>query len=136
MNPIIRKILAAVAGILVGMIVNGGLITISSYIIPPPEGFDLTTTEGLQNGMKLMEPKHFIMPFLAHALGSLSGAFVAAYLAINQKMIIALLIGFLFMIGGIMMIMQLPSPLWFSILDLIGAYLPMAWLGARLAGVK
>ena len=136
MNPIIRNILAAVAGILLGMLVNGGLIMISSSVIPPPEGVDLTTAEGLQNGMKLMEPKHFIMPFLAHALGSLTGGFVAAYLAVNQKMILALLIGFLFMIGGIMMIMQLPSPLWFNVLDLVGAYFPMAWLGARLAGAK
>lgn len=86
--------------------------------------------------MKLMEPKHFIMPFLAHALGSLAGAFVAAYLAISQKLILGLLIGFVFMLGGIMMIMQLPSPLWFNATDLILAYFPMAYLGARLAGAK
>ncbi len=136
MNPIVRNVLAAIAGILVGMLVNGGLIMLSSSIIPPPAGVDLTTPEGLQEGMKLMEPRHFIMPFLAHALGSLAGAFVAAYLAISQKLILGLLIGFVFMLGGIMMIMQLPSPLWFNATDLILAYFPMAYLGARLAGAK
>jgi hypothetical protein len=45
----------------------------------------------------------------------------------------ALAIGFFFLIGGIMNVFMLPSPLWFTILDLAGAYIPMAWLGGLLA---
>lgn len=36
----------------------------------PPPCSDLTTEEGLIAGMKLMEPKHFLIPFFAHSLGS------------------------------------------------------------------
>jgi hypothetical protein len=32
-----------------------------------------------------------------------------------------------------MMVMILPSPLWFTLTDLLLAYLPMAWLGIKLA---
>ena len=133
MNPILKNILAVIAGILVGSIVNMSLITVSGSIIPPPEGADVTTTEGLKASMHLFEPKHFIMPFLAHALGTLVGAFVAGLIAANNKMKFALSIGVVFLIGGIASVFMLPSPVWFSALDLIVAYLPMGYLGGKLA---
>ena len=93
MNPILRNILAVIAGIIVGGLVNMGIITISGSIIPPPEGADMTTTEGLKAAMHLMQPKHFIMPFLAHALGTFAGAFLAGILAANRKMLFSIVIG-------------------------------------------
>jgi len=133
MNPILRNILAVILGIVIGSIVNMGLIMISSSVIPPPEGADITTTEGLKAAMHLFEPKHFIFPFLAHALGTLVGAFVAALIASSHKMKFALVIGAFFLVGGIASIFMLPSPTWFTILDLVGAYLPIAWIGGFLA---
>ena len=65
---ILRNVLAVIVGILVGSVVNMALINLSSSIIPPPLGVDVTTEEGLKAGIHLFEPKHFIMPFLAHAL--------------------------------------------------------------------
>jgi hypothetical protein len=35
----------------------------------------------------------------------------------------------MFLLGGIANVAMLPAPLWFSALDLLLAYLPMAWLG-------
>lgn len=133
MNPILRNILAIILGVVIGGIVNMGLIMISGSVIPPPEGADVTTTEGLQAAMHLFEPKHFVFPFLAHALGTLVGAFIAALVADNHKIKFALVIGVFFLIGGIMSIFMLPSPTWFSILDLVGAYIPMAWIGGLIA---
>ena len=78
MNPILRNILAVIGGMLVGSVVNMGLIMVSGYIIPPPEGADVTTMEGLAATMHLFEPRHFIFPFLAHAFGTLAGAWLAA----------------------------------------------------------
>lgn len=129
----IRNILAVLAGAILGSMVNMGIIMLSSSIIPPPEGADLTTEAGLKASMHLMQPKHFIMPFLAHALGTLAGAFVTAIIALSHKMNLALAIGVLFLAGGISMVFMLPSPIWFTLLDLIGAYLPMAYLGGKLA---
>jgi len=136
MNPIIRNILAVVAGIIIGGAVNMGIILISSSIIPPPEGADITTMEGLKASMHLMQPKHFIMPFLAHALGTLVGAYIAATIAVNHKLKFALAIGGWFLLGGIVNIFMLPSPIWFTVVDLAGAYIPMAYLGGKLATKK
>lgn len=136
MNPIIRNILAVVAGIVIGSIVNMAIITVSGTIIPPPEGADLTTLEGLKASFHLMEPKHFIFPFLAHALGTLIGAYLAALIAATHKLKFALVIGVVFLIGGIMNICMLPSPIWFTILDLGCAYIPMGYIGWKLVSKK
>lgn len=136
MNPILKNILAVVAGLVLGSVVNMGLIMLSSSVIPPPEGVDVTNMESLKSSMHLFEPKHFIFPFLAHALGTLAGAFTAARLAASHQMKFALGIGAFFLIGGIANVFMLPSPAWFTVLDLVGAYIPMGWLGGRWAGAS
>ena len=78
-------------------------------------------------------PRHFILPFLAHALGTFTGAILAALIAASHNMKLALVIGAFFLIGGIANIFMLPSPTWFTILDLAGAYIPIAWLGGKMA---
>lgn len=131
MNPIVRNIIAVIAGAFGGGAINMALIMVSSSVIPPPEGLDITTMEGLKASMHLMEPKHFLMPFLAHALGTYSGAIIAAAVAANHKMRFALGIGVWFLIGGIINIIMLPSPLWFTLTDLTLAYIPMAYIGGK-----
>ena len=91
------------------------------------------TAEGLKASMPLFQPRHFIMPFLAHALGTFVGAFIAASIAATHKMKLALGIGVLFLIGGITNVLMLPSPLLFSVIDLAVAYIPMAYIGGMLA---
>lgn len=136
MNPTLKNILAVVAGIVIGSAVNMGIILMSSSIIPPPEGADLTTAEGLKNSMHLMQPKHFIMPFLAHALGTFVGALLAVKLAAKHPFTLALIVGAFFLIGGIANVFMLPSPIWFTLIDLVGAYLPMSYLASRFFGPK
>jgi hypothetical protein len=131
-RPVVRNTLAVVAGLVLGSVVNMGLIMLSGKVIPPPAGADVTTMEGLKASIHLFEPKHFLFPFLAHALGTLVGAFVAAKLAAGSGLVPPLVVGVLFLAGGVANVLMLPAPLWFDIVDLVGAYLPMAWLGARL----
>ena len=119
MNSTFKNVLVVIAGIIIGSIVNMGIIMISGSI----------TMEGLKSTMHLFEPKHFLFPFLAHALGTLVGAFVAAKIAATRKQLIALLIGVFFLIGGSISISMLDGPMWFNALDLLMAYIPMAYLG-------
>ncbi|TDT44667.1 hypothetical protein CLV90_1743 [Maribacter spongiicola] len=132
MNLVVKNILAVVAGIVVGSIVNMGIIMISGSIIPPPEGADNTTMEGLKASIHLFEAKHFIFPFLAHALGTLVGAVIATKIAATRKMTMALLVGFFFLMGGTANIVMLGGPMWFTALDIIVAYMPMAYVGYML----
>jgi hypothetical protein len=134
MNPLLRNILAVIAGAIIGSIVNGSLVSVGGALIPIPEGASVATMQQLNESMALFEPKHFLFPWLAHALGTLAGAFVAALISTNQKLMVALIIGALFLMGGIYMVSILPAaPMWFNGADLLFAYLPMAWLGYKLA---
>lgn len=133
MHPIIKNILAIILGVFLGGVVNMSLITISGSVIPPPEGVDMTTIEGLKAAQNLLQPQHFVFPFLAHALGTFVGAYLAARIAANNKLVFAMAIAILNLIGGITAVALIPAPLWFDILDLTIAYLPMGYVAAKIA---
>ncbi len=136
MNPILKNILAVIAGVVVGGLVNMGIVMLGPSIIPPPTGADVTTMEGLKSSMHLFEPKNFVMPFLAHAIGTFVGALVASVLATTRKMLFALGVGAWFLLGGIINVIMLPSPAWFTIVDLAGAYLPMGYIAGKITAQR
>jgi hypothetical protein len=136
MNPIVRNVLAVIVGLIVGNVVNMGIIMMSGSIIPPPEGADVTTMEGLTASLHLFQPKHFIMPFLAHALGTLFGALLTGVIASTRKTRFAMAIGIVFLVGGIINVIMLPAPMWFCATDLLLAYIPMAYLAAKITDKK
>lgn len=129
----IRNIVAVLVGLVIGSMVNMGIIMISGSVIPAPEGVDVTTTEGLQAGMHLFLPQHYIFPFLAHALGTFVGALVAYQLAAQYKKSLAISIGVFFLMGGVANVLILPSPVWFTVVDLLGAYIPFAYLAVLIS---
>ena len=132
MKTILRNTLAVILGIAVGGTVNMTLIVVSPHVIPPPVGVDVTDSQSLSNSMHLFEPKHFVFPFLAHALGTLTGALLAFLVAASYRSVFAYAIGVLFLAGGIGAAFMIPAPVWFIILDLAAAYIPMAWLATQL----
>ena len=134
MNSVAKNILAALAGVVVGSLVNIGLVNIGPSVIPLPDGADISTMENIRDSMKLFAPVNFIVPFLAHALGTLAGAFVAAKLAASHPVKFAMGIGVFFLLGGVTAVSMLGGPLWFNVADLLVAYIPMGYLGAVLAG--
>lgn len=133
MNPVLRNVLAVLAGVVFGAAANMGIITLSGSIIPPPEGVNPADMESIKQNMHLFQPIHFLMPFLAHAVGSFVGALVAALIAATHKMKFAIGLGIWTMVGGIMAATMIPSPTWFIVADLGLAYIPTAWLAGRIA---
>lgn len=132
MKTLLRNLLALIAGLAIGGAVNMAIIVLSPVLIPPPPGVDVTNALSLAKAMPLFEPRHFLMPFLAHALGTLSGALVAYLLAASYKAPLSYVIGVANFCGGVAACFMIPAPAWFMALDLVLAYLPMAWLGIRL----
>ena len=125
------KIAALVfAGLFLGGLVNMGIVM--SNFIEPPNGVDVTTEAGLKAGMHLFEPKHFLLPFLAHALGTLVAASLMIKFVPTKKVFWAYFVAAMFFVGGFMEVLSLPSPLWFSLTDLIGAYFPMSFIAIKL----
>jgi len=134
MDHIFRNIAAIIVGFIAGSALNMGLVQLGHQIFPI-SGVDLNDMDSLAAIMPALSYHYFIFPFLAHALGTLLGASTAAWIAKSHKMKFALSIGFLFLIGGITVNLMLPGPTWFSIIDIVIAYIPMAYIGG-LIGIK
>ncbi len=132
MKTTTRNIVAVIIGLFIGGLLNGFIISISGSIISLPKGVDNTTIEGLQKAIHLFEPKHFIFPFLAHASGTFVGVFIALLISKTKKMYLAIIVSVVFLIGGISMVVQLNAPMWFNIMDLVGAYIPMGLIAYKL----
>ena len=134
MNPLIKNLLASFAGFIVMMAVNMGLIMLLGNIFSPPEGVNPNDVNSINNNLHRYTVFQLIMPFLAHAGGTLVGTLTAAKIANSHKMLIVLILAVIHFSGGAMMVSMLSnSPLWFNVLDLGVAYFPMAWLGYKLA---
>lgn len=131
MPNLLRNILAAIVGIVVGGFINMALITLSPSIIPLPAGIDPNNPESLSAGIHLFEPRHFVMPFLAHAFGTFVGALAAYFIAATHRDRFAYAIGIVYLCGGIAACFMIPAPAWFMAFDLLLAYIPMAWLAVR-----
>lgn len=132
MNPILRNIAAVLIGIVAGGMVNSTLVTNSGSIIALPEGFDPNDPESLIKFMPLFETKHFIMPFLSHALGTLVGAIVTGIICVKKSINLVYIISGFYFLGGTLMLVIISSPLWFAVIDLVFAYFPMAWLAKKI----
>ena len=126
MKQTLKNIAIVILGIIVGMIVNIGLIILGGTIFPPSENLEP------MNAMN-WDFKYFIFPFLAHSIGTLSGALIVSKLSNKSSIILPLIVGLYFLLGGIYMITILPAPMWFVLLDVILGYIPMALLGWKLA---
>lgn len=133
MSPIVRNVLAVLAGVILGGALNMLIIVFGGSLILPPEGVDPSNMESIKANIHLYDFQHFIVPFLAHALGTLAGAFVTVKIAASRKMPLALFIGFWFMLGGVATAYMLGGPAWMSVVDVLFAYIPMAWIGYLLA---
>jgi hypothetical protein len=127
MKTIFNNILALLGGCIFGSAVNMGLIIAGNQLIPMADGMNPMDAT-------MWEIKYFLFPFLAHAIGTLSGAFIAARFSASYHMILAICIGIFFLLGGISMVFIMPAPVWFIVADLSLAYIPMGLFGWKLSG--
>ena len=126
MKKILTNIGIIILGIIIGMILNMGLIIFGGIIFTPTENIEP------MNAIN-WDLKYFIFPFLAHSVGTLSGSFLVSKLSRNSNIIFPLIVGLYFLSGGIYMAIILPAPMWFVFLDLIVCYIPMSLIGWRIS---
>ncbi|MBP6455289.1 MAG: hypothetical protein KA275_01065, partial [Chitinophagaceae bacterium] len=112
-NKVFRYILALLFGVIAGSIVNMGIIMLGINVVEMPNGFEMKNPETLNSLFQYFNWQQFSIPLLAHAGGTFVGAYLAAKIAMEKKLIFALLIGLLFLIGGIMEVNSRPTPTWY-----------------------
>lgn len=133
---ILWSTIGVVIGALVGAVANGATLNAGTALIPPPTGVNHQDVDSINAAIGQYSMVQLMVPFTAHAVGALLGGAIAWAIARGRAagMVSALVVGALFLAGGVTMVVMLPNtPAWFAAMDLIGAYLPMAWLGTRIA---
>lgn len=126
MNKNVRILIGVLIGLILGSAINMGIVMIGSELVPFPLPLD-SPQEELEKIIPTLGFEYFVFPFLAHALGTFSGALFSG--RIGQKRISSLIIGVFFLIGGITNIFMIPAPVAFVVVDIALAYIPMALLG-------
>ena len=132
MNAALRNTLAVIAGFVALAVTKYVALKLGNAVIPPPAGVDLSTMDGFKAAIPLFEAKQWLPAFFEHAMGSMAGGAVAAFVAVSHRMKLALAIGALHMVGGMIAAVMLPFPIWVVVIDIVAMYLPMAWIGGKL----
>ena len=127
----IRNILAVIVGLAVGMAANMALVLLNAYVLfPMPAGMDMNDLEQLQGYIATLPMVAFFVGMAAHLSQSFVGGWVAARMGSSQPMLLAMIVGFVTLAGGIMMFMDVQGPAWMFIE--LPLYLVVAWLAGRM----
>lgn len=127
---ILKNVLAVVLGTFIMMSLNIAILTIGMKCgVPDLSMEDLHALAG-------SELLYFLSPFLAHSIPSLVGPYIGVKIASSNKFLIAMIIMSFHLMGGIYMAFffaEIDAPTWYDLADVTLAYVPMGYLGWKLA---
>ena len=127
----VRNILAVIAGLFVGMVVNMALVMLNAYVLfPMPPGMNMNDPEQLNAYIATLPTLAFFPVLAAHLGQSFVGGWTAARIGSSRPMLLAMIVGVLSLIGGIMNWMTIDGPTWMMIE--MPLYLVVAWLAGRM----
>ena len=126
----VRNILAVIVGIFVGMAVNMALIQLNSLVLfPMPPGANMNDPAQFNAYIAELPHTAFILVLLAHLGQSFVGAWVAARLGTSHRMMLAMIVGTVSLLGGVMAMTMIDGPAWLVIE--LPLYLVVAWLAGK-----
>lgn len=127
----LKKILAVVAGVIVGSICIWAVEMLSHVLYPYPRGMKPNDMESFKNYIENLPFFGKFMVIIGYALGAVVSGFVATKIAKDDKPFSALICGIIFLIFTIYNMSVLPTPIWFWILGILVWMLVLA--GYKLA---
>lgn len=126
-----RKILAVVAGVILAGLVVYVVEAIGHRVYPPPEGLNMKDMDAMKAYVATLSTGALLFVLAAYILGSFSGGWLAAKIARASQIPLALTVGGVQLLFGIMNLVMIPHPTWFAIASVL-AFLPAAYLGGKL----
>ncbi len=126
----LRNVGAVLLGVFVGMCVNMALIMLNAHVLfPMPAGMDMNDPVQMNAYVATLPTVAFLVVLAAHLGQSFVGGWVAARLGTSHPMRLAMIVGLLALVGGIVNMMTIRGPQWFAIE--LPLYLVVAWLAGR-----
>ena len=107
-----RDILAVLAGWITGMVANMLFTMFNLAMYPMPDGVDFGNNQGFAEYLDSLPGFAFLIILVAHLSQSFFGGLVAATISRKRPVAVAVIIGLLSMIGGLVNIQSIPLPTW------------------------
>ena len=133
MNPVVRSVLAVLGGMLAAFVVIALVQVVGMIVYPPPAGLNPQDREAFKAVVANLPRGALLCVLLAYATGSVVGGWVAARFVPRAKLMHAMIVGAFLLGAGIVNLMMIPQPSWFSA-SAVAIYLLGAWSGGRAAG--
>lgn len=130
MHPILRSVLAVLAGALVAFVLIAVIELLSGKLYPLH--VKSGDPEDLAAAMARAPLGALLLLLLGWAVGTAAGAWTAARAAGRSHLVHGLVVGVLLLGAAIENLLAIPHPLWFWIAA-VALFLPCAYLGATLA---
>lgn len=134
MTPTLKRVLAVVAGLVVGMITLGLVEGLGHLIFPPPEGLDMTNMEVVAEYLKTAPIGAILWVMLAWIIGSFVGGAVATMIGKEFGRMPAYIVGGVLTLSGILNLVMVPHPSWFWMAILV--FIPSALVGRKVVADK
>lgn len=128
-----RYVLPVVAGVMSGMILQVLGEMFIHMVFPAPVGLDLQNREAIAAYMSQVPTIEFVFILLNYAICSFVAGVVATFVVGRQHRLPAIVVGVLITLGGVMNVLTIPQPVWFSALSLL-SHLPLALLAFKVFG--
>ncbi|WP_114520104.1 hypothetical protein [Altererythrobacter sp. ZODW24] len=133
-NPIVRRIVGVLAGIVVGFIVVAVVESIGHTVFPPPADLDLSKPDDLARLMKAIPLAAKIAVVVAWFLGAFAGAATAMWVA--KEALPGWIVTALLIAAGLWTTQLFPHPVWMVVaaiaLPVLAALFAKRLMAARL----
>lgn len=106
---------------------------INSSLHPLPSGVDPATPQGMAQIVAAMPTSAFVGLVIGYLLGTTAGAFVGVKLAGSLHLLVAIVIGAVFVAGGISNFVMIPHPTWVFATSMV-VFVLSPLIALRLAG--
>jgi hypothetical protein len=109
----LRNIGAVLLGLVVGSVLNMALIMANMSLFPGPAGLDFDDTAAMAEYVASLPDSAFILVLLAHVGQASVGGWIAARVGASRPVVLALVVGVLTMVGGLINLINFPdAPKW------------------------
>ena len=122
MNPVVRSILAVIAGVIVFLAMIVFFDGMTGLIHPPPADINWQDREAVREHIETLPAAAFLLVLFGWESGAFFGGAICAWLAGRAHLVHAGIIGCLVLVGTWHNIQELPHPPW---MELAGITLPL-----------
>jgi uncharacterized protein YacL len=128
----LRNAFALVAGLAVSFGVIVAVQMLGHSIWPPPDNLDRNDMDAIRTYISQLPFLALLFPIASYFLGAIGGPLIACRIGTAQPIILVGIIGLILLAATIANLIQIPHPIWFSVLA-VAAVIVGGWLALQLA---